>query len=130
VDGGESIVVWCGDQDSGGVKVRESGVVEGGATVRGRRRKEDRTVGEWRTLWAGGWVLSVSVVFVMLGGVWVSVWWWSYCLDEPLCAFVWVFAQVSQMQWLRVTRGAHGQARRSHHRFLSTQFYRAPIGGG
>ena len=33
MDGGESIVVWCGDKDSGGVKVRESGVVEGGATV-------------------------------------------------------------------------------------------------
>ena len=70
MDGGESIVVWCGDQDSGGVKVRESGVVEGGATVRGRRRKEDRTVhyregvagivGEWVGVECGGGVRDVG----------------------------------------------------------------------
>ena len=58
MDGGESIVVWCGDQDSdsGGVIVRESGVVEGGAAVRVRRREEHRTVimMEWRPLWVSG----------------------------------------------------------------------------
>ena len=51
MDGGESIVVWCGDQDSdsGGVIVRESGVVEGGATVR---------VSTFEAPWdiVGGWV--------------------------------------------------------------------------